>query len=64
MFTNRALLVNTKFIKSNINFGFLFIFFYKLRPKKIRRVRKLKKKFPKYIQKNKKKYNTKIKKKF
>jgi len=49
MFTNRALLVNTKFIKSNVNFGFLFIFFYKLRPKKIRRVRKLKKIYKKFI---------------
>ena len=44
MFTNRALLVNTKFIKANVSFGFLFIFFYKIRPKKIRRVHKVWKK--------------------
>jgi len=49
MFTKRALVVNTKFIKSNISFGFLFIFFYKLRAKKIRRVRKLKKRFKKKL---------------
>lgn len=39
MFANRALLVNSRFIKSNINLGFLFIFFYKLRAKKIRRLK-------------------------
>jgi len=42
MFANRALLVNSRFIKSNINLGFLFIFFYKLRAKKIRRLKKKK----------------------
>ena len=54
MFTNRALLINSKFIKANITFGFLFIFFYKLRPKRIRRVSKLIKKLKKIKGKKKK----------
>lgn len=59
MFTNRALLVSTRFIKSNIAAGFLFIFFYKIRPKKMRRIRKLKKKIQQKIWKVNKKIFTK-----
>ena len=61
MFTNRALLVNTRFIKSNMTSGFLFILFYKLRAKRVRRVRKINKLYFKKAIKQKKifkkKYN-------
>lgn len=39
----RALLVNTRFIKTNFNLGFLFVFFYKLRTTtKKKKIKKLK----------------------
>ena len=59
MFTDRALLINTRFIKSNITLGFLFIFFYKFRAKRVRRIKKAKKTFKKKYFIKKKRYKKK-----
>ena len=59
MFTERALLVNTRFIKSNISLGFLFIFFYKFRSKRVRRIKKVKKRFKRIYFIKKKRYKKK-----
>ena len=53
---SRALLVNTKLIKSSINVGYWFIFFYKLRKIQLKRMRRLKKRKIKVLWKKKTNY--------